>query len=60
MSKVESVESVVSHDGTTIAYEQSGAGPALILIGPQFAARAVATADAEVTRCRRSMKVASG
>ena len=34
-------------------------GPALILLGPQFAARA-ATADAEVTRCRRSMKVASG
>jgi uroporphyrin-III C-methyltransferase len=35
-------------------------GPALILLGPQFAARAVATADAEVKRCLRPMKVASG
>jgi uroporphyrin-III C-methyltransferase len=35
-------------------------GPALILLGPQFAPRAVAAADAEVTRCRRSMKIASG
>ena len=36
------------------------AGPALILLGPQFKARAVAAAGAEVVRCRRSPKIASG
>jgi uroporphyrin-III C-methyltransferase len=35
-------------------------GPALILLGPQFAARAVTAADEEFARCRLSMKVASG
>jgi uroporphyrin-III C-methyltransferase len=35
-------------------------GPALILLGPQFAAHAVAGADAAVTRCRQSIRVASG
>jgi len=35
-------------------------GPALILLGPQFAARAGASAGTEITRCRRSVKVASG
>jgi uroporphyrin-III C-methyltransferase len=35
-------------------------GPALILLGPQFAARAVVATDVDAARCRRSMKVASG
>jgi uroporphyrin-III C-methyltransferase len=35
-------------------------GPALILLGPQFAARAVAAAGSDVARCRRSAKVAPG
>jgi uroporphyrin-III C-methyltransferase len=34
-------------------------GPALILLGPQFAPRAVAAADAFSDRCLRSMQVAS-
>ena len=42
MSNVESVQSVVSRDGTQIAYEQSGAGPALILIGGAFGERTTA------------------
>ena len=35
-------------------------GPALILLGPQFAARDAAAAGAEDARCRRMPKVASG
>ncbi len=41
------MKTVTSHDGTTIAFDQSGVGPALILVGGLFEQRAM---DSETSR----------
>lgn len=42
---------VKSHDGTTIAFDQSGAGPPLVLVGGMFEQRAM---DSETARLARA------
>src|SRR5262245_18952944 len=42
------MRTVISHDGTTIAFEQSGQGPALILVGGAFEQRAMDSATARL------------
>ena len=42
------MRTVTSRDGTTIAFDQSGAGPALILVGGMFEQRAMDSATAQL------------
>jgi pimeloyl-ACP methyl ester carboxylesterase len=42
------MRTVISNDGTTIAFDQSGTGPALILVGGMFEQRAMASETAQL------------
>ena len=47
------MRTVTSADGTTIAFEQSGSGPTLVLVGGMFEQRAV---DSETARLAASLR----